>query len=53
MTPDRVQPATGLLRRGRRLEYATLGWNVVGVVVVAVAAVRAGSIALGASGSTA
>lgn len=50
MIPDRVQPAAGLLRRGRRLEYATLGWNVVGIVVVAVAAVRAGSIALGGFG---
>jgi len=32
-----------LRRRGLRLEYATLGWNVVGVPVLAVAAVRAGS----------
>lgn len=36
----------GLLRRGLRLEYATLGWNVVGLGVVAVAAVTAGSPAL-------
>jgi divalent metal cation (Fe/Co/Zn/Cd) transporter len=35
----------GLARRALRLEYATLGWNVVGVVVLAVAAVRAGSAA--------
>ena len=28
-----------LLRRGLYLEYATLGWNVVGVVVVVAAAV--------------
>lgn len=40
----------GLLRRGRRLEYATLGWNVAGVVVLAVAAVRAGSVALAGFG---
>jgi divalent metal cation (Fe/Co/Zn/Cd) transporter len=39
-----------LLRRGRSLEYATLGWNVVGVVVLAVAAVRAGSVALAGFG---
>ena len=36
--------------RGRRLEYVTLGWNVVGVVVSAVAAIRAGSVALGGFG---
>jgi divalent metal cation (Fe/Co/Zn/Cd) transporter len=35
-----------LLKRGLRLEYATLGWNVVGVVVVAVAAITARSVAL-------
>ena len=42
--------AAGLLRRGLRLEYATLGWNVVGVAVIAVAAVRAGSVALAGCG---
>lgn len=42
--------AAALLRRGLRLEYATLGWNVVGVVVVAVAAIRAGSVALAGFG---
>jgi divalent metal cation (Fe/Co/Zn/Cd) transporter len=35
-----------LLRRGLRLEYATLGWNVVGIVVSLVAAVAARSVAL-------
>ncbi len=35
-----------LLQRGLRLEYATLAWNVVGTVVLAVAAVAAGSVAL-------
>jgi divalent metal cation (Fe/Co/Zn/Cd) transporter len=35
-----------LLRRGLRLEYATLGWNVVGTVVLLMAAVAAGSVAL-------
>lgn len=39
-----------LLRRGLRLEYATLGWNVVGVVILAVAAIRAGSPALAGFG---
>ena len=35
-----------LLRRGLGLEYVTLGWNVVGVVVLAIAAISAGSVAL-------
>ncbi len=39
-----------LLRRGLRLEYATLVWNVVGVVVLAVAAVAASSVALASFG---
>jgi divalent metal cation (Fe/Co/Zn/Cd) transporter len=39
-----------LLRRGFLLEYLTLGWNVVGIVVLAVAAVAAGSVALAGFG---
>ena len=39
-----------LLRRGRILEGVTLGWNVVGVVVLAIAAVTARSVALGGFG---
>jgi divalent metal cation (Fe/Co/Zn/Cd) transporter len=39
-----------LLRRGLMLEYVTLGWNVVGVVVLAVAAIAAGSVALAGFG---
>jgi divalent metal cation (Fe/Co/Zn/Cd) transporter len=39
-----------LLRRGLLLEYATLGWNVAGAVVLAVAAVAAGSVALAGFG---
>ena len=35
-----------LIRRGLRLEYATLGWNVVGTVVVLGAGFAAGSVAL-------
>lgn len=38
------------LRRGRRLEVATLAWNVAGLGVLGVAAVRAGSVALGGFG---
>jgi divalent metal cation (Fe/Co/Zn/Cd) transporter len=39
-----------LLRRGRILEGVTLGWNVVGIVVLAVAAVAARSVALAGFG---
>jgi divalent metal cation (Fe/Co/Zn/Cd) transporter len=39
-----------LLRRGLRLEYATLAWNVVGVLVLAVAAIGARSVALAGFG---
>jgi divalent metal cation (Fe/Co/Zn/Cd) transporter len=35
-----------LLRRGFALEYATLAWNVAGIVVLAIAAVSARSVAL-------
>lgn len=41
---------TRLLRRGFRLEYATLAWNVVGIVVLAVAAIGARSVALAGFG---
>ena len=34
-----------LTRRGLRLEYATLGWNVIGVPILVVAAIRSGSAA--------
>jgi divalent metal cation (Fe/Co/Zn/Cd) transporter len=47
---EAVAAAVVLLRRGRALEVATLGWNVVGIVVLAVAAVAARSIALAAFG---
>ena len=39
-----------LLQRGINLEYLTLAWNVVGVVVVGIAAVRAHSVALAGFG---
>lgn len=39
-------PRVGLLRRGLRLEYATLGWNVVEIGFLVAAAVSARSVAL-------
>ncbi len=39
-----------LIRRGLRLEYVTLGWNVVGAVVVLAAAWRSRSVALAGFG---
>jgi divalent metal cation (Fe/Co/Zn/Cd) transporter len=39
-----------LLRRGFALEYATLAWNLVGIVVLAVAAIHAKSVALAGFG---
>jgi divalent metal cation (Fe/Co/Zn/Cd) transporter len=39
-----------LLRRGFMLEYVTLGWNVAGIIVLAVAAVAARSVALAGFG---
>ncbi len=48
MTTRSVDAARGvvLLRRGRLMEAATLAWNVVGIVILAVAALRAHSVAL-------
>jgi hypothetical protein len=39
-----------LLRRGFRLECATLGWNVIGIVVLAWAAIAARTVALAGFG---
>src|SRR6476469_6772044 len=39
-----------LTRRGFALEYTTLGWNVIGIVVLAAAAVSARSVALAGFG---
>jgi divalent metal cation (Fe/Co/Zn/Cd) transporter len=39
-----------LLRRGFVLEYMTLGWNVVGVIILAVSAIAARSVALAGFG---
>jgi divalent metal cation (Fe/Co/Zn/Cd) transporter len=46
-TPERPG---ALLRHGRVLESVTLGWNVAGIVVLAVAAVAARSVALAGFG---
>ena len=48
-TADRTRHAQ-LLSRGRKLEAATLGWNVVGVFVLTFAAVQARSVALAGFG---
>ena len=39
-----------LLRQGRQLEGVTLGWNVVGIVVLALAALQSRSVALAGFG---
>jgi divalent metal cation (Fe/Co/Zn/Cd) transporter len=49
MTSNDAARAT-LLRRGFALEYTTLGWNVIGIVVLAVAAISARSVALAGFG---
>lgn len=41
---------TALLKRGLLLEYVTLGWNVVGVILVILAAIAARSVALAGFG---
>ena len=44
--PVHIMQSTSLLRRGIWLEFATLGWNVVGTVIILIAAVRTSSAAL-------
>lgn len=39
-----------LLRRGFALEYTTLGWNIIGIVVLAITAIAARSVALAGFG---
>ena len=39
-----------LVRRGFALEYTTLGWNVAGIIVLAIAAIAARSVALAGFG---
>ncbi len=43
-------PRTALLKRGFALEYTTLGWNVMGVAILAIAAISARSVALAGFG---
>ncbi|MEU9476126.1 cation transporter [Streptomyces sp. NPDC048191] len=50
MTSPDAAARRKLVRRGFALEYATLGWNVVGIVVLAVAAISARSVALAGFG---
>lgn len=51
MQPTSGEVATdGLLRHGRVLERITLGWNVVGIIVLTVAAIDARSVALAGFG---
>lgn len=45
-----VERASRLIQRGLWLEYATLGWNVVGSVIVIASAVAARSVALAGFG---
>lgn len=47
---DGVENVNPALRRGIALERITLGWNVVGVVVLAIAAIGARSVALAGFG---
>lgn len=42
--------SVGLLQRGRLLEGATLAWNIAGIIVLAIAALRAHSVALAGFG---
>jgi uncharacterized membrane protein YkvA (DUF1232 family) len=49
-TPLSAESRRRLLRSGYTLEGITLGWNVVGIVVLAVAAIAARSVALGGFG---
>ena len=48
--PEPAPERAVLLRRGYRLEYATLGWNVVGLLVLAITAITARSVALAGFG---
>jgi len=45
-----VAASAALLRRGRQLEAATLTWNIIGIAILAVAALRAHSVALAGFG---
>ena len=48
--PTDTERRAALLRRGFLLEYTTLGWNVVGIVILAITAISARSVALAGFG---
>ena len=50
VTPADAAARSALLRRGFALEYVTLAWNVAGIVVLAIAAISARSVALAGFG---
>jgi divalent metal cation (Fe/Co/Zn/Cd) transporter len=50
MSAENTAARASLLRRGLALEYATLGWNVAGIVILAIAAISARSVALAGFG---
>jgi len=50
VTPADTAARSALLRRGFALEYVTLAWNVAGIVVLAIAAISARSVALAGFG---
>ena len=50
VTPADTASRSTLLRRGFALEYVTLAWNVAGLVVLAIAAISARSVALAGFG---
>jgi divalent metal cation (Fe/Co/Zn/Cd) transporter len=50
VTPGDTPARSALLRRGFVLEYVTLAWNVAGIVVLAMAAISARSVALAGFG---
>ena len=50
VTPADTSARSVLLRRGFALEYVTLAWNVAGIVVLAIAAISARSVALAGFG---
>jgi divalent metal cation (Fe/Co/Zn/Cd) transporter len=48
--PGSVPDREDLIRRGFALEWVTLGWNIAGIVILAIAAVTARSVALAGFG---
>ncbi|EPY93299.1 hypothetical protein [Streptomyces noursei] len=50
MTAAKEISRDALLRRDFALEYTTLAWNVIGIVVLAIAAIAARSVALAGFG---